>query len=87
MQRTIEQWAKCDPRRMATSMSKGAVYYALSDAKADIIELHGKLSKKDKLTAELINMVLNLNPTSGELGEGYCRNMQQLAEEIAQNVE
>lgn len=85
MQRTISQWEYCDPKAMAANMSESAVYYALSDAKADIIELHKKveyLKKRHSYIDELLELVLQLNPKSGELGEGYCRMMQELAVEI-----
>ena len=35
-----------------------------------------------KATEKLVELVLNLNAKSGELGEGMCLRMQELAEEI-----
>lgn len=38
MQRTVAQWANCDPETMA-NQSRAAIMYAFLDAKADIAEL------------------------------------------------
>lgn len=38
MQRTVAQWANCDPETMA-NQSRAAIMYAFRDAKADIAEL------------------------------------------------
>lgn len=48
MQRSIDQWAQCDPKAMA-NQSQAAIAFAFEDAKADIAELHAAL---DVLTAE-----------------------------------
>jgi hypothetical protein len=49
MNRTLDQWAKCDPKLMATAQSPAAVQYALADAKADIATL---ARERDALAAE-----------------------------------
>lgn len=49
LQRTREQWAKCEPKLMV-QQSQAAVMYALQDAKRDIDALH---RHADKLRAEL----------------------------------
>lgn len=44
MNRKISQWEACDPKAMA-KMSEAAIMYALSDAKADILELFNDIKK------------------------------------------
>jgi hypothetical protein len=44
MNRTIGQWINCKPAEMA-KMSEAAVMYALQDARADIMRLHGAIEK------------------------------------------
>jgi hypothetical protein len=42
LNRTIETWAKCDPKLMAT-MSEAAIMYAFQDARADILRMNAEL--------------------------------------------
>jgi len=42
MNRTIKQWANCDPKAMAVNQSEAARYFAFKDAKSDILNLHRK---------------------------------------------
>ncbi len=44
MKRPLESWANCDPDAMSR-MSEGAIYYALSDAKADILKMAALLKR------------------------------------------
>jgi len=44
MKRTIGQWINCKPEAMAL-MSEAAIMYALQDARADIMRLHGAIEK------------------------------------------
>lgn len=41
LQRTREQWEKCDPE----VMSKAAVFYALRDAKRDVVAMHDAIAE------------------------------------------
>lgn len=59
MQRSLEQWANCDPHAMATRQSPAAVQFAFEDAKHDIADL-----------AALALRVARLNPDAGEIGPG-----------------
>ncbi|VVD75166.1 hypothetical protein [Pandoraea commovens] len=43
LQRTREQWEKCDPEAMC-HMSQAAIFHALTDAKRDVIALHDALA-------------------------------------------
>lgn len=45
LQRTREQWEKCDPEAMC-NMSQAAIFHALTDAKRDVIALHDALAAK-----------------------------------------
>ena len=52
MKRAIQQWRNCDPGAMVAHQSQAALTYALEDAKADILQLHGALERAErKLTA------------------------------------
>jgi hypothetical protein len=53
MNRTLDQWAKCDPKLMATAQSPAAVQYALADAKADIATL---ARERDALAADNLRL-------------------------------
>jgi hypothetical protein len=50
MQRKIEQWRSSDPEMMAHKQSRAAIYFALKDAKADILELY---RQREELLAAL----------------------------------
>ena len=56
MERGIKQWSARDPQKMAQTLSGAAVYYALQDAKRDILALH-----------RLAMRVASLNPEAGEI--------------------
>ena len=43
--------------------------------------------EKAKLGEHLAKMVLTLNPKSGELGEGMCNNMQEIAKQIMEGLD
>jgi hypothetical protein len=43
LQRTREQWEKCDPEAMS-KMSQAAVFHALNDAKRDVLMMHALLA-------------------------------------------
>ncbi len=47
LERTIEQWRNCDPLIMQ-HMSPAAIYFALRDAKHDILALHAELERSDR---------------------------------------
>lgn len=53
MNRTIKQWASCDPMVMATKQSGAARFFAFADAKHDILLLH-------KQRAELLDALESL---------------------------
>lgn len=53
MNRTIEQWSKCNPEAMATGQSEVARTFAFADARADILELHRNNERLRKLLADL----------------------------------
>lgn len=42
MKRTIDQWRKCSPLKMAHEQSDVAKRFAFEDAKADILELYAE---------------------------------------------
>lgn len=41
---------------------------------------------KTKSVIQLAEQILKLNPTSGELGEGRCRQLQELATEVLNSL-
>jgi hypothetical protein len=43
LQRTREQWEKCDPDAMS-KMSQAAVFHAINDAKRDVLMMHALLT-------------------------------------------
>lgn len=45
LNRTIEQWRRCDPESMAYHMSEAAIMYAFRDAKADILDLYAEVER------------------------------------------
>lgn len=49
LNRTAEQWQKCDPKAMA-KMSEPAIMYALADARSDVLRMHAEI---DRLRAGL----------------------------------
>lgn len=52
LNRSIETWKKSDPTGMS-SMSKGAIYYALVDAKHDILFLASVVERQSEIISKL----------------------------------
>lgn len=50
LQRTREQWEKCDPEAMS-KMSQAAVFHALNDAKRDVLMMHALLAEQSPAPA------------------------------------
>lgn len=44
LNRTAEQWQKCDPKAMA-KMSEAAIMYALADARSDVLRMHSEIER------------------------------------------
>jgi hypothetical protein len=44
LNRTAEQWQKCDPRAMAI-MSEAAIMYAFQDARRDVLQMHAEIER------------------------------------------
>ena len=44
LNRTAEQWQKCDPKVMA-KMSEAAIMYALDDARRDVLRMHAEIER------------------------------------------
>jgi len=44
LNRTAEQWQKCDPKAMA-KMSEAAIMYALADARSDVLRMHAEIER------------------------------------------
>lgn len=53
LQRTIKQWAGCEPTEMASKMSTAAIMHALKDARSDILALYICV---ERLSATLISI-------------------------------
>lgn len=64
MKRDIQRWKNCDPRAMA-EMSEAAVFFALEDAKADILELY----EENKRFRNIMRIIAY--PRRGTHEEGY----------------
>lgn len=44
LNRTAEQWQKCDPKAMA-KMSEAAIAYAISDARSDVLRMYAEIER------------------------------------------
>ncbi len=73
MNRTVEQWAACDPDFMARQ-SEAAIMYALRDAKNDIAQLSATLKRYDAHNIQLASRVVEL--------EDLSKNWQYTAESM-----
>lgn len=71
MERSIKQWSACDPQKMAQTLSGAAIFYALLDAKRDILALH-----------HLAMRVASLNPEAGEIGAGMLADLVEHARRV-----
>lgn len=59
------------------------VDYCSSEHIGNVITNHITLLKAAK---ELVEIVVSLNPKSGELGEGRCLQMQEIANELLEKL-
>lgn len=71
MERSIKQWLACDAQKMAQTLSRAALFYALQDAKNDLIALH-----------RLAMRVASLNPEAGEIGAGMLADLVEHARRV-----
>ena len=69
MQRTIEQWRGCDPRKMATSQSPEARTFAYQDARADILELDGERGVLLGLLTDCAAVLRTIDPDDSDEAE------------------
>lgn len=92
LDRTRDQWENCDPEAMS-KMSQAAIYFALKDAKHDILALHAELARaaspqlaqtKRALTTESIEATSALiaNSLLGAAPEEDVREVEWLINEM-----
>lgn len=66
--RTVDAWAKCDPKAMST-MSRAAIMYALQDAKQDVAAL---ATQRDEVATALGAAVARLQDMlQGDDGQAW----------------
>lgn len=56
LNRTAEQWQKCDPKSMA-KMSEAAIMYALADARSDVLKIHAEIERLRGLGDEPMRVI------------------------------
>ena len=84
MNRTINQWNKCNPHSMA-EMSKTAIQFAFEDARHDILSLHQQNENLREQQRELLSalekastLLSDLCACSGD--DGYINTLNELIE-------
>jgi hypothetical protein len=59
LQRSLEQWDKCDPKTMASEQSTAAIQFAIADAKRDISALSTANQRLEQEISKLKTVMAN----------------------------
>lgn len=80
LNRTAEQWQKCDPKAMA-KMSEPAIMYALADARSDVLRMHAEIERLKQVRCEGCGYLVSEREHLGCKSEKTLKDLERLTTE------
>jgi len=80
LNRTAEQWQKCDPKAMA-KMSEPAIMYALADDRSDVLRMHAEVERLKQVRCEGCGYLVSEREHLGCKSEKTLKDLERLTTE------